>query len=110
MDRRNSNIKLKLGTINICGLSNRSRMVINKFTDSEKIDVLAVQETGTSNIDNLELNNMSVISDTNDAANKGAALYVDNRHSITKIVVISKMSKTWIPAGVLLLLTKRGLS
>lgn len=91
--RTNSAVHLKLGTINICGLSNRSRMVINKFIHSEKIDILAVQETGSTDTDTLELDNMNVISDTNKAANKGAALYASNRYTITKLDSISKMSR-----------------
>ena len=91
--RTNSNAKLKLCTLNICGLSNRSKLVLNKYIDSEKIDVIAIQETGTEDPSILELLNMSFISDTNKSSNKGAALYVNNRYSITKLDTISKLSK-----------------
>ena len=84
---------LKLGSINICGLSNRSRLVINNYIHKEQFDVFSVQETGTTNIANLELHNMHVISDTNAAANRGAALYVSKKHTITKLDNISKMSR-----------------
>ena len=85
--------KVKLGSINICGLSNHSKLVINKYIEDEEIDWLAVQETGSDNISNLELHNMSFICDTNKAANKGTALYVRNNYSITKLESISKLSK-----------------
>ena len=85
--------KLKLGSINICGLSNRSRMVINKYSDSEEFDALSIQETGTSAMADLELHNMHVISDSNNAANRGAALYVSVKHTITKLDSISKISR-----------------
>ena len=87
--------KIKICTINICGLSNRSKMVLNKYSYDEELDAIAVQEvdTGTENLPNLELLNMSVITDTNKGKNKGAALYVNNKHSITKLDNISEISK-----------------
>ena len=91
--RNNCDVNLKLGTINICGLSNRSRMVLNNYIHVEKFDALAVQETETSIKENLNLHNMNVICDTNKAVNKGAALYVSNKHTITKIDTISKISR-----------------
>ena len=91
---RINNLKLgSMGSINICGLSNRSRMVINNYIHFEEFDVFSVQETGTSVKADLELHNMHVISDSNDAANRGAALYVSNKHTITKLDNISKMSR-----------------
>ena len=92
-ERRNSTVKLKLCTVNICGMSNRSRMVINNYIENENIDILLVQETGSCNSADLELHNMNLITDTNDAANKGAALYVNQNHSITNLHTISKKSK-----------------
>ena len=86
-------VKLKLCTVNICGMSNRSRMVINSYIENENIDILLAQETGSCNSADLELHNMHLITDTNDAANKGAALYVNQNHSITNLDTISKKSK-----------------
>ena len=91
--KSNQNINLNMGSINICGFSNRSRMMVNQYVNAEKLDVLAVQETDTNIKENLELDNMNLIYDTNDAANKGAALYVNNKHSLTKLESISKRSK-----------------
>ena len=90
---QNSSKKIKLCSLNICGLSERSKLVINKYVDSEDIDILALQETGTDDLSKLELHNMSAISDTNKAANKGAALYVKNKHTLTKLDTISKLSR-----------------
>ena len=68
-------------------------MVLNNYIHAEEFDALAVQETETSIKENLELHNMNVICDTNKAVNKGAALYVSNKHTITKIDTISKISR-----------------
>ena len=87
------NKTIKICTINICGLSVRSKMLVNKYNDIKDIDILAVQETGSGDLLNLELLNMSVICDTNKASNKGTALYVNNKHSITKLDTISKLSR-----------------
>lgn len=90
---RKQNGKLNVATINICGLSQRSKMVLNQYAYTENLDALAVQETDTNLKENLELDNMYGIFDTNNAANKGAALYINNKHSITKLECISKKSK-----------------
>ena len=84
---------LKCCTLNICGYSEKCRMALNNFVHKEKIHILAVQETGEYNIDKYELHNMNFISDTNGGSNRGAALYVNNNLSITKIDSISKTSK-----------------
>ena len=95
--RKSAFKNLTIGTINICGLSKRSQFCLNKYIDDENIDALAVQEIagaiGELNPSNLELHNMSHIRDTNNATNKGAALYVNHRHSLTKLESISKLSK-----------------
>ena len=90
---RSNDINLNIGTINICGLSERSKMVLNYYANSKNFDALAVQETQTNLKENLELDNMQVIQDTNNAANKGACLLVSNKHSITKLENITKISK-----------------
>ena len=84
---------IKLCSINIDGFSERSKFVINNYNHSEEFDVLFVQETLTDDLSRLELNNMSVICDTNKAVNRGVALYVHEKHSITKLETISKLSK-----------------
>ena len=92
-NRRVSKNNIKLGTLNICGLSTRSKFALNKFIDDEQLDILALQETETADLVKLELNNMSVICDTNKAGNKGSALYISNKYSITKLDSISKLSR-----------------
>ena len=73
-------------------MSARSQFCLNKFIDTEGIDVICMQETGSTDPEKLELNNMTFIADVNKAANKGAALYVKNQHSLTKLEEISKVS------------------
>ena len=90
VNRPNVTKKVKLCTINICGLSTRSKLALNHYIDAEKIDILSVLETGSDDLSKLELLNMSAICDTNKASNKGAALFVSNKYSITKLESISK--------------------
>ena len=86
MDSRNSSPKdgskagspsnptlLNLCSINICGMSHRSRFVLDKYCDEKKLDIVAVQETGTCNAEALHLTNMNTITDSNDSRNKGCA-------------------------------------
>lgn len=87
----NTEKKIKLCTLNICGLSDRSRFAINKFNYDNNIDILALQETGTSDCNKLNLDNMSMIQDGNMAKNRGAALYVNNKQSVTKLDSISSV-------------------
>ena len=88
---------LTIGSINISGLSNRSQFCLNKYIYDENTDILTVQELagprGEVNPCNLEIDNMNYIRDTNNASNKGAALYVNQKHSLTKLDSISKLSK-----------------
>ena len=84
---------LKLKTVNVCGLSERTAFALNRYIDVDQIDIIALQETNTSDNERLQLQNMFCISDPNKAANKGAALYVKNSYTITKLDEISKISK-----------------
>ena len=86
--------RVSLCSINICGLSDRSKLCLDKYNEDHKFDVVAVQETGTSDKTKLNLENMVVITDTNNAANKGSALFVNNKHSVTQLQSISKLSKS----------------
>ena len=85
---------IKVCTINICGLSDRSRFVLDKYAYDNKFDAIAVQETGNDDIEAISLSNMSTIIDSNHSTNRGTALYVNNQHSITKLEQISKNYKT----------------
>ena len=95
-NQRNSNEsikKIKFCSINIDGFSERSKFSINKYNHTEDFDVLFTQETGTDDSSRLELNNMSVITDTNKSVNRGVALHVNEKHSVIKLECISKLSK-----------------
>ena len=63
-------------SINICGLSERSKFMLNHFIDAKKIVSLVVQETGTDDMKKLELLNIQCYKDTNSSLNRGAALYI----------------------------------
>ena len=63
-------------SINICGLSERSKFMLNHFIDVKKIVSLVVQETGTDDMKKLELLNIQCYKDTNSSLNRGAALYI----------------------------------
>ena len=67
-------------SINICGMSKRSQLCLNKFCYDKSIDILAVQESSSVDSTNYDLLNMSFVSDSNGSANKGAMLYVNNRN------------------------------
>ena len=89
--QQNGNM-LKLCTINIDGLSEKSKFLLNKFIHDEKFDIVSVLETGSCEPSKLELNNMSMICDTNNAKNRGAALYIRDIYSIAKLESLSKLS------------------
>ena len=85
--------RLKVCSINICGMSDRSQLTLDKFCFDNSIDILAVQESNTTNPSNYELKNMEFISDKNNSMNKGAMLYVNaEKLSITDLPSISKLS------------------
>ena len=90
---RNANSYISLCSINICGLSDRSKLVLDHYVDKEKYDIVAIQETGSTDSTKLRLSNMKAITDSNKAQNKGAALLVRNEHSITKLEKITENYK-----------------
>ena len=85
--------QIKICSINIDGLGDRSKFFLDKYQYDEDFDVLVVQETRKDNIDSISLCNMCTIMDSNQAINSGVALYVNERHSITKILEISENFK-----------------
>ena len=90
---RKQNQLIKACSINICGFSTRSQFALNHFVYKQDLDWLAVQETETVDSDKLHLQNMTAICDMNKAKNKGAALFINNKHSITKLESVTKISK-----------------
>ena len=82
--------QIRLCSINICGLSQRSQHVLDYYTDREQLDLVAVQESGKNN---LYLTNMITVTDLNKGANRGCALFVRNCYSVTSLDSISEMSR-----------------
>ena len=103
---RNKN-DIKLGSINICGFSKRSQMMVDRFCDLEQMDLLKVQETGTVDKEKLKLTNMKTVHDTNNAVNRGAVLYVRDTISCTNLPDISKISKEIDSAWGLAIMNKK---
>ena len=95
-------------SININGLSNRSKIPLDKYVDSEKFDIVAIQETLSCDNIKLALSNMNCITDLNKANNRGAALYVRDTHTVTPLEQISSVSKNIDSAwGLVILNNKR---
>ena len=66
--------------------------MLDKYTDDKKFDIVATQETGTTENDKINPTNMEAITDDNNAKNRGTIIYVRNTHSITKLKEINQMS------------------
>ena len=91
-DNKKSSERINVCSINICGLSERSRFMLDKYVDDNQIDVVCVQETGTSDPVKHKLCNMKVSLDTNNAANKGCAVFTRSGIFTTPLPEISKTS------------------
>jgi len=75
-------------------MSDRSRFALDKYCYESSIDILAVQESYTSDESNLDLKYMNYVTDCNSSVNRGAMIYVNTRKlCITPLVEISKISK-----------------
>ena len=83
---------IKLCSINISGMSDRSRIVVDKYNDLEKFHIMFMQETGSSCITKLNLTNMKAYTDSNDSKNRGAALYVRENITFTSLTSIQRLS------------------
>ena len=86
------NMDIKIGSINIDGMSPKSTFLLDKYCYDQDFDILAVQESGNQDHDKISISNMDFISDDNRAANRGVLLYARNNHSITKLKEISQLS------------------
>ena len=84
---------IKLCTINICGLSDRSKITLDKYVDTEEFDIVSVLETNTNDKEKLNLTNMNMTSDNNKSKNKGAALYVSSKFTLSKLNELNDVSK-----------------
>ena len=94
-----TNNKIVMCSINICGMSERSKILLDHYVHKKGFDVVKVQETNSCDTKQLNLTNMTHITDNNKAQNKGAALYVNDKFSISKLDEICEQSKnidaTW---------------
>ena len=91
---------IKACSINIAGLSENSRILLDKYRYDEDFDLVFVQETLSSDNEKLKLTGMTTFSDNNNAKNRGVALYVKNEHSSSEIREIStitdKIDAVWV--------------
>ena len=101
-DKRGTNPNIvKFCSINICGLSERSQFMLDKYVEDNKITVLSVQETSTIKSKSSrgtqksirQLKNMLVYQDTNNETNNGCAIFVQSDVSFTQLKDISQISK-----------------
>ena len=101
MDSRNpeafkgslNNTKYNFCSINICGMSARSQLCLDKYCYDKGIDILAVQESFTSDSSNKSLTSMIFTDDQNESRNRGSLLYVNSKKlSILPLKEISKAS------------------
>jgi hypothetical protein len=67
--------------------------MIEKYAHTHHFDWLAIQETGSNNEEKLKLANMNLITDSNQAKNRGASLHVRSSNMCTKINEIAEISK-----------------
>ena len=89
----NNPVKIKLCSINISGFSQRSKLTLDQYVDTEGFDIVVVQETGTSDLTKLKLSNMNCITDLNMAQNRGSALFMKVKYSLARLDQISCLSK-----------------
>ena len=81
-------------SINIAGLSARSKFVMEKYCYDKSIDILAIQESFSKESVNQNLRFMKSVSDNNNSVNRGAMLFVNSQKlSIIPLNEISNLSK-----------------
>ena len=86
--------------INICGMSERSKLCLDKYCYYKGIDVLAIQESFTSDPSNTTLSSMIFTEDMNESRNRGALLHVNNKKlNILPLKELSKCLKILILPG-----------
>ena len=85
--------KVKICSINISGMSDRSRFMTDKYSDLEQFDLLTMQEIDTVDEEKLNITNMNVFTDDNSSRNKGIAVYARKKHTFTKLKQLNQISK-----------------
>ena len=88
-----TNASIKCCSINICGMSKRSKHMLEKYSSDEGFDLIFVQESESDNQEKLNLCNRKVLTDTNNAQNHGVTIYTHINHTCTLIPEISQLSK-----------------
>ena len=74
-----SEVATNFCSINIGGMSGRSRFTLDKYCHDKSIDILAIQESLNVDKTNLNINSMDYITDTNNSLNRGASCYVNSK-------------------------------
>ena len=80
-------------TTNICGLSSRSKLTLEKYVADQHINVLALQETKKS-LSNNGILSMKCYTDSNNGANGGCMLSFFNGTKVEPLKEISMLSTT----------------
>ena len=88
---------MRMCCINIDGVSEKSRFSLDKYTSEENFDIVAVQETRTTDKDKLKLTGMTTFSDNNNAKNRGATIFVKDDYLCSEISEISSLTKNLYP-------------
>ena len=86
-------VDVNMCSINICGMSERSRFCLDNYCQSKSLDVLAVQESGTQNNELLKVCNMGYMLDNNTSTNKGCALYINKKHSYKQLDICPRSTE-----------------
>ena len=86
-------IRANICSINISGMSDRSRLCLDNYCSLKKLDILAVQESGSRDRDSLKLANMDYMLDNNMSQNKGCTLYINKAHSFKQLNVLPESDK-----------------
>ena len=89
-NRCNKNNTTKLCSINIDGLSSKSRLLLDKYANDENFGIIFAQENGSRDIEKMKLSNMKTVTDANGSKNRGALLYI---HDSIPHVTLSDISK-----------------
>ena len=95
---KTASIGVNICSINISGMSERSRFCLDSYCTTNKLDVLAVQESGTRKNELLKVCNMGYMLDMNASKNKGCALYINKKHSYKQLDInpgISEFDYIW---------------
>ena len=91
-NRCNQNKSTKLCSINIDGLSSKSRLLLDKYANDENFGIIFAQENGPHEIDKMKLTNMKTVTDTNSSKNRGALLYIHDSIPHVNLPDISEKS------------------